>query len=112
MTGVILWGIPTEGIRANYGSTTIFRRNKINKGNLFTSRNLKSSFILRKVFYYGSTESNPEILKTEKWYKNRKHIDSMLIDMTIYYPTDIRTVSISSTIAEKKDLGMVASSRW
>ena len=82
-----------------------FDGNRINKARSSTPRYMKSSFIPRKIFYYGSMESNPEVLKTDNWYKNRKHIDSMLIDLTIHYPTALNTVSVSATTAEKKDFG-------
>lgn len=82
-----------------------FIERSINKAKLSTPRGLKSTFIPRKVFYYGSTESNREVLKTNDWYKNRKYIDSMLIDLTAYYPIELETIYISATIAEKKDYG-------
>lgn len=78
---------------------------RINKAKLSTPRSLRNSFVPKKIFYYGSTESDPEILKTDRWYNNRKHIDSMLIDLTIYYPIALKTISISSSVAEKKDYG-------
>lgn len=90
---------------SNFWISHGFDGDRINKARQSTPRYIRSTFVPRIVYYYGSTESDAEILKTDKWYKNRKHIDSISVDLTLHYPTEIATVSISATISGKKDFG-------
>lgn len=66
----------------------------VNIARIRTPRSFKKSFIPKEIYYYGSEERDPNILKTDRWYKNRKCIDSMLVDYTIYYPTEIKTILV------------------
>lgn len=62
----------------------------------------KRKYKVKKVFYSNGNETNPDILKTDKWYKNRKFIDSLLIDLTVYYPTGLKTISTNLDTINKK----------
>ena len=90
---------PAFRISHNFGGE------RINKERIFITNSLKSETVFKEIFYYGSTENNPEVLASDSWYKNRKHIDSVLVDLTIYYPIKTKTVSISAKVPEKKKLG-------
>jgi hypothetical protein len=86
-------------IRHDFSGEDI-NENKLRPSYLFPHRSL-----VKKVFYAnGTVESDPIVLNTEEWYRNRKPIDSILVDATIVYPASIEVLKMSVLEAQKVDL--------
>lgn len=61
--------------------------------------------VLKKVFYAnGTVLVDPKILATDRWYKDLKPIDSVLVDATIVFPTATAVMEIPVKEAQKNDL--------
>lgn len=54
-----------------------------------------------KVFYSNSEETNPEVLKTDSWFQNRKFIDSLVLNISVAYPTTLKTIATRLDTANK-----------